>query len=487
MKRLLLSLVTLALLITGCYKDDIDNLNRKVDNLAGQYETIRAALDAKQTVTGIENTAGGYTITFSGGQTVEVKNGSTPVFTAGSNGNWFVDGADTGIKATAAEIEIAGGYWHIDGVNTGVKAAGADGINGTSPPAITGIVIAGGSMTFTFSNATQLVVPMAATPVSLSIACAGIQVFRFGETKTFDVVQSGVGNISVSKPDGWKVSLSGDKITVTAPAAENTYAEHDGTVSVVAVGESGTAIAGMRIHATGGNYNRLIDFEDPRVADYLAGPTSYGENLYDGHPNQYFGYDDAGSGLCMMINEDPYSPGVYNYWNGGIAISQWNNITAASYTNQCSAYYSDATTGRGGYGGSATFAVNNGSGTVSFADGATECTFDHFHVTNSTYAALSMMNGDGYARKFETGDWFRLVITAEDKDGAPTGTPVEFYLADFRTGASPGILTEWAMVDLTPLGSHVHALKFDLQSTDNSVYGMNTPAYFCFDNLALKK
>lgn len=234
-----------------------------------------------------------------------------------------------------------------------------------------------------------------------------------------------------------------------------------------------------------------IDFEDSRVSAYLAGPTSYGENLYSSFgTGQYTGYDDTGSGLYMMLNEDlDWMTGEMSreFWNGGIAISQWNDMTTGGYGNQCSVYFRDNTTGYGGYNGSKTFAINNGNGEVSFTDGQTEASFYYFWVTNSTYAALSMLNGDDYAKKFTLGDWFKLVITAEDKGGNATGTAVEFYLADFRTATSPGIITSWTKVDLTPLGNKVHTLKFDLQSSDTGQWGMNTPAYFCFDNLALLK
>jgi hypothetical protein len=99
-----------------------------------------------------------------------------------------------------------------------------------------------------------------------------------------------------------------------------------------------------------------------------------------------------------------------------------------------------------------------------------------------------MQSGDAYAKAFsyEDKDWFKLVIEGIDKNGSSTGT-VEFYLADFRTPSSPGIVTTWTKVDLSSLGS-VTEIKFDLQSTDNDTnWGMNTPAYFCFDNLAIWK
>ncbi|MDR2358279.1 MAG: DUF4465 domain-containing protein [Prevotellaceae bacterium] len=235
----------------------------------------------------------------------------------------------------------------------------------------------------------------------------------------------------------------------------------------------------------------VITFEnvDP---SYLAGPTAYGANLYSGHENQYLGYSDTGSGLYMMINETGDYSDVPTFYNGGVAISQWNDTTTAGYTNQCSVYYRDVTTGKGGYDGSNTFAVSYGNSSVSFLNGKKgtdkECVFDHFYVTNTTYAALSMKNGDAFGAKVfnrDDKDWFKLVIEGVNKSGVSTGT-VEFYLADFRTASSPGVITEWTKVDLSPLGS-VAEIKFNLQSNDVGEYGMKTPAYFCFDNLAIKQ
>jgi hypothetical protein len=108
-------------------------------------------------------------------------------------------------------------------------------------------------------------------------------------------------------------------------------------------------------------------------------------------------------------------------------------------------------------------------------------------VTNSTYAALSMENGDAYAKKFGGADgtdpdWYLLTIKGYEK-GAYTDS-VNFYLADFRSdnSADDYILKSWAWVDLQPLGT-VDSLTFELHSSDVGDYGMNTPAYFCLDNL----
>jgi hypothetical protein len=429
--------------LSGCYKNDIDDLKSKYDELRKDYQTIQNAFQNQVTVTSVVPTTDGYKITFSDGKTVELKQG----------------------------------------------------INGADAPTIVDIVIQNGMVEFIFSNGDTISIPMT-DGLSFSITDAGNQYFfQCGETKEFTITQSGVQNMAISKPDGWKVSVTGNKMTVTAPASANTYAERSGVVSIVALGNQATTIANMEVHAR--DFNYLIDFEGAGFLSYLAGPTSYGENLYSSFEgDQYTGYIDAGSGLKMMINQDEdWFTGdlSFEFSNGGIAISQWNDMTTEGYTNQCSVFCKDDKTGFGGYGGSKTFAVvNRGFGegaAISFSDNATECTFDHFRVTNATYPALSMMNGDDFTKKFtyEDKDWFKLIITACDKTGNPTGTSVEFYLAHFRTATSPGIITGWSMVALTPLGNNVHTVTFDMQSSDSGMWGMNTPAYFCFDNLAIKK
>ena len=98
------------------------------------------------------------------------------------------------------------------------------------------------------------------------------------------------------------------------------------------------------------------------------------------------------------------------------------------------------------------------------------------HVSNTNYAYYSMLNGDGFAKQFEAGDWFKLTITGKDEDGLEIGT-VDFLLAD-----GTAIVDAWAWVDLSTLGS-VKSLEFALSSSDSGAFGMNTPAYFAMDSL----
>lgn len=103
-----------------------------------------------------------------------------------------------------------------------------------------------------------------------------------------------------------------------------------------------------------------------------------------------------------------------------------------------------------------------------------------FYITNSSYAYTSMTNGDASAKKFEQGDWFLLTITGYGDNDEVTGTK-EYYLADLRDADKAYIINDWRYVDLSSLGK-VCKLGFELTSSDNGSWGMNTPAYFCFDD-----
>ena len=108
-----------------------------------------------------------------------------------------------------------------------------------------------------------------------------------------------------------------------------------------------------------------------------------------------------------------------------------------------------------------------------------------FYITNSAYAYTSITGGDPYAKKFGEGDWFKLTITGYDTVGAETGT-VDYYLADLRDVNNAYVVNSWRYVDLSSLGK-VKKLGFALTSSDNGTYGMNTPAYFCFDDMGAEK
>lgn len=168
-----------------------------------------------------------------------------------------------------------------------------------------------------------------------------------------------------------------------------------------------------------------------------------------------------------------------NYFNdfswGGFMYTNMSDVTTPGYTNN------SAITGKA-QNGKVYLTANTSSSmpaVVSFKDGDSYIV-QGLYVTNSTYAYLSMKNGDDFAKKFEEGDWFKLEVSGKGASNNATQV-IEIYLADFRNGKNE-ILNTWKWVDLSGLGA-IKSLNFELSSTDNGDWGMNTPSYFCIDGI----
>jgi hypothetical protein len=107
-------------------------------------------------------------------------------------------------------------------------------------------------------------------------------------------------------------------------------------------------------------------------------------------------------------------------------------------------------------------------------------------ITNATYAYLAIRDGDDggveAARQFRDGDSFTLTATGYDVQDKYIGQ-VTFYLADFRDGKT-NIIDRWVWVDFTSI-AFAEYIKFKMFSTDAGDSGINTPSYFCMDDITL--
>jgi hypothetical protein len=170
------------------------------------------------------------------------------------------------------------------------------------------------------------------------------------------------------------------------------------------------------------------------------------------------------------------------WWEQGWAYSNVMDSTTVGYTNN---YGSRAGSG---YNQSSNYAVGKAGAKVILAGESVGQPVEGMYVSNGTYAALSMKEGDDYAKKFggadgNDQDWFLLTVKGYS-NGLVVIDSVNFYLADFRfsDNAQDYVIKDWRWVDLTSLGN-VDSLVFKLNSSDVGLYGMNTPSYFCMDNL----
>jgi hypothetical protein len=186
------------------------------------------------------------------------------------------------------------------------------------------------------------------------------------------------------------------------------------------------------------------------------------------------------SGAAEFYNY--YDTAWGGFWSQGWAYSTVQDTTTTGFTNLY------ATAAFNGHNGSSTYAVGQQNSVVKLTGNAAGKLVRGAYFTNTTYAWLSMRDGDAFAKQFggATGndpDFFVLSIK-KWYQGQLSADSVLFYLADYRfaDNAQDYIVTDWKWVDLSVLGN-TDSLVFELFSSDMGQFGMNTPAFFCMDDL----
>lgn len=173
----------------------------------------------------------------------------------------------------------------------------------------------------------------------------------------------------------------------------------------------------------------------------------------------------------------------YDSWTGW-AISSVQDSVTAGFMNQFAARPAS------GFAGSDQYAVSfvAGRSVLRLKEAASGQTVEGLYVTNNTYAYLSMLNGDNFAKRFGGEDGtdpdFLLLTVKGYRDGNLTTDSVDFYLADYRfeDNSEDYVVADWRFLSLAALGG-VDSLSFTMSGSDLSEVGLNTPAYFCIDNV----
>jgi hypothetical protein len=183
-----------------------------------------------------------------------------------------------------------------------------------------------------------------------------------------------------------------------------------------------------------------------------------------------------------ILFTNKYDTSWGGYWSKGFAISTKSDSVTAGFTNLYSCFTKSGNNSR-------TFAVGQQRAKIVLKT-KDEFVITSLDITNSSYAALSMKNGDSFAKKFggtsgNDSDWFMATFIGY-RDGVKLSDSVNVYLADYRftDNSKDYILNKWETVDLNPIGLH-DSIEINLSSSDFGVSGMNTPAFFCIDNVAL--
>ncbi len=267
------------------------------------------------------------------------------------------------------------------------------------------------------------------------------------------------------------------------------------------------AVAGLSLSSCKGGEDlpdlRILTFED---ADYKAGENYIGETSwsslvddpqyggallygeYDEATYTYFGsgyrwYDENNTFLrSEVLSAESYAgDGTMTtaYSNGGQAVSDYASTDIAAnsdYLHQLTVY---AEAGKGGHNGSRNFCVQNGSDAgFEFGDGV-ERVIDHMYVNSTNYLYNSYLNGNGFNNPATEADSFKVVATGYDGQGNVTST------STFELGKGRTCIQQWTKWDLRSLGK-VMKVTFTFEGTDMGEWGLNTPTYFAFDDVAVQ-
>ena len=453
MKKLFTILAAVAVCIsyTGCEEsgelwDANNELEGRVDALEESMATLQQLLqklEKQVTIDKVDKSDDGCTIYFSDGTTAQIRNGVD-----GENGIDGTDGDSIFKEVTEGEYEVV----------------------------------------FRLADGTELVIPRT-VDFKFEIECDEVNELIMGRSRTFAVTASRVSDYMITHPCGWAVSFDGSELTVTAPSKDNAAADAEGEIAVMVVSAAGTSkIVKMQVRAIPFRL-RVLTFED---ADYKGAQTGYwssfidskeynGDLLYGG--DEYTWFDEDNTNLYSGLAE---AYGDYMFWYGGCVVSNYTlgDIKAGTFTTQLSVL--PQPNGNGGRNGSANFGIAfdgssmMGSPTAQllFYDGE-ERVIDHMYVTSTVYLLNSMMYGDGFSKPLVDEGWFAVTATGYNLDEEKTGETT-IYLC--RNGK---IVNDWEKWDLSSLGK-VLCVTFSCSGSDTGAWGLNTPAYFAFDDVAVR-
>ena len=330
---------------------------------------------------------------------------------------------------------------------------------------------------------------------------------EYGKSVKFAVNANNIKDYTIYAPEGWEVAYAEDSLSVTAPAKDVCHFSKEGSVAIMIVSEAGKS-AIVKLNVMAGEWVeeddiRILTFEDSdaKFSAYelyggasinkwsdLVDDSQYGGSLtYTNYSSDtYWWYDEGNTELFHSFTTP--------YWGGGHVIS---NYVLADYENLPDGHYGwyevQMSNPIGGHNGSKNFAVHNGYSDFfnsqlydaslegfEFADGK-ERIVECMYVTNTNYVLNSLTFGDGFNSAATENTYFKIVAYGYNANEELVGTS-EFTLCNGRN-----FVTTWEKWDLSSLGK-VAKITFNFSASDDQSgsYGLNTPAYFAYDDVTVK-
>ncbi len=282
---------------------------------------------------------------------------------------------------------------------------------------------------------------------------------------------------SIEESDTEVIITLSDGRVIHLPKATNGN-NHDYELRVLTFEDEDAKFAGYTLYG-GAEIDTWSDLVDDMQ---YGGSLTYTDFMTD----TYYWYDQG--------NTELYHSFTTPYWQGGHVIS---NYIIEDYSTLPEGHYGwyelQMANPIGGHNGSTNFAVHNGYSdfynsqiydsslqSIEFADGQ-ERVVDHIYITNTCYVLNSLTYGDGFNTPATEETYIWVVAHGYNANDEHIGT-LEFALCQQGTP-----ITEWTKWDLSPLGK-VAKIAFNITASDDQIgdYGMNSPAYFAYDDVAVR-
>lgn len=220
----------------------------------------------------------------------------------------------------------------------------------------------------------------------------------------------------------------------------------------------------------------------------LHGLTTYDFENLSLNPNTFFDGSDLSGTPDNSDYLSEFSSGQVNfeniwnsgwsYWKSGWIYSNTTDTTTSGFANLSSSKAGS------GYMESENYVIGKSGSYITYDVPRDFTAF----ISNSTYAANSMRDGDSFAKKFTNADQDFLKLHFY---GYLNGSLIDssmLYLADFThsdstldyiVNVTPGF--DWQYIEIP--SNNVDSVVFKLESSDVGSFGMNTPDFFCMDNV----
>ena len=424
----------------------------------------------------------------------------------GIDGQPGKDGADGKDGITPIIGVDAEGYWTIDLGNGPERIKDANGnyvraIGVSGDSFFTNVVVGEDEVVFYLASGESFSV-YRVDNFGIEIDASETEI-AIGESKEFPLTLTKVKTLFIaSVSTDWAAEIIDDNLCVTAPSTL-TEKNKEGEINLIATNKRGDCRA-FTLVCTAVEKIAILTFEDTDAMfesyslDYAGVTIEKWSDLID--DTQYGGaltYDMSGGTYSWNDANNTWLSHSFTtpFWSGGHAIS---NYVIADYSTLPEGHYGwyelQFSIPISGHNNSQNFCVHNGyvddfnsslgygayCPAITFSDGV-ERIVDHMYVTNTCYVLNSLTYGDGFCTPATDTSYYKIIAYGFDKSGNMTGQ-TEFYLCK-----GLDLVTTWKKFDLSILGK-VASIQFNLDASEDfkGSYGLNAPAYFAYDDIAVK-